>query len=549
MSPLRRFVYGTSLTLLSFVGSSLFATPAFETIFLQGEVLDGASSLPGFTTQETVRLRGSAEVVATPNGSFITAVRTNPFEPSDNSARGIYYLFGSDDRGANPTAFRREAVLAGIDQQNLTSPAIDYSGNTTYRSLTGNNGNAGSGESGLWEDDIPYAYPGDMIASGPLAGSFFQSLGSSYRSPLGVSSWVSSYSSTASGAVEGSAYMRNTTSNEVLLQSGDSISGLGTIANESGALGNVKRSLLGTSYLLEVDLEPGTTSTDEAPIVNGSAIYMQSGALIREGSTIAVADGGLELPDGNGGTVGETWDIFGLADVNEAGDWILSAFTDASSPDDNILVVNGELLYREGETLDGIPLVGQVQGVAINDRGDTAFVWNDTLFVNDQAIAGATIIDDLNGNNMTGLGTIIDTNGDGLADSPINGNGFSLDQLEITNLPAAGSDGFPIVYAAGIVGSKTAVFRLVAPESLDGDYNADGVVDAADYTVWRDTLGSELLLAADGNENNVIDAGDYDIWVSNYGTSVGSATSTAVPEPSTGILSMLVLIGFAKRRV
>ena len=40
-----------------------------------------------------------------------------------------------------------------------------------------------------------------------------------------------------------------------------------------------------------------------------------------------------------------------------------------------------------------------------------------------------------------------------------------------------------------------------------GDYNGDGKVDAADYTVWRDTLGSTTDLRADGNGNGSIDAG------------------------------------------
>src|SRR5690606_30580774 len=34
--------------------------------------------------------------------------------------------------------------------------------------------------------------------------------------------------------------------------------------------------------------------------------------------------------------------------------------------------------------------------------------------------------------------------------------------------------------------------------AADGDYNADGVVNAADYTVWRDALGQNITLP---NEN------------------------------------------------
>ena len=47
---------------------------------------------------------------------------------------------------------------------------------------------------------------------------------------------------------------------------------------------------------------------------------------------------------------------------------------------------------------------------------------------------------------------------------------------------------------------------------LLGDYNGDDIVDAADYTVWRDSIGSTTNIAADGNGNGVIDNGDFDVW-------------------------------------
>jgi len=86
----------------------------------------------------------------------------------------------------------------------------------------------------------------------------------------------------------------------------------------------------------------------------------------------------------------------------------------------------------------------------------------------------------------------------------------------------------------------------VAGPSLAGDYNHDGIVDAADFTVWRDTLGQTGTgLAADGNGNNQIDAGDYNIWNTNFGNYSGSGASAnaAVPEPATSVLLPLAASG------
>ena len=76
---------------------------------------------------------------------------------------------------------------------------------------------------------------------------------------------------------------------------------------------------------------------------------------------------------------------------------------------------------------------------------------------------------------------------------------------------------------------------LIVP--LQGDYNDDGVVDAADYTVWRDSLGSTVDLAADGDGSGTIDTGDYQVWRSNFGSSntAGELAAAVVPEPATAI--------------
>ena len=83
-----------------------------------------------------------------------------------------------------------------------------------------------------------------------------------------------------------------------------------------------------------------------------------------------------------------------------------------------------------------------------------------------------------------------------------------------------------------------------------GDFNNDGVVDAADYTVWRNTLGSTTELAADANGNGMVDAEDYDLWKSHFGQPWGGgapaaasliAPTSTVPEPTSVLLSLMGL--------
>ena len=92
--------------------------------------------------------------------------------------------------------------------------------------------------------------------------------------------------------------------------------------------------------------------------------------------------------------------------------------------------------------------------------------------------------------------------------------------------------------------------------TIAGDYNHDGIVDTADYTVWRDTLGrTGSGLAADGTgpggvPDGVVDQLDYDFWKANFGShsGAGASTITVVPEPATVVMLLTGILTMCRCR-
>jgi hypothetical protein len=168
-------------------------------------------------------------------------------------------------------------------------------------------------------------------------------------------------------------------------------------------------------------------------------------------------------------------------------------------------------------------------------------------------------IDPLTGNSSLRF-TVNSRDVTGLAYHPENGqlyaiNAYSSDDLvqldlqsgafqTIANLPSGGPNGLAFTSLAGLL----------------GDYNRDDVVDAADYSTWRDAFGQNVTpgSGADGNLNGIVDDADFDVWRQHFGAvthSAGAAASSlspqSTPEPSA-FASLLVpgmlLFGHFRRR-
>ncbi|WP_442482551.1 PEP-CTERM sorting domain-containing protein [Aeoliella sp. SH292] len=233
------------------------------------------------------------------------------------------------------------------------------------------------------------------------------------------------------------------------------------------------------------------------------------------------------------------------ADANSA---IVDAVVNYSNPIFNNLVLDVDRSSGNITLKNESSVAVQIEAYTItSEAGSLNTDWNglsDTV-ANWQKNVGTP-------NALAELSSMNNSTGNPLAPLTING-GASFDLGTAFNAGGTEDLAFSFLLTSDTAGNGFAgAIRYVGGGGLVGDYNGDGFVNLADYTVWRDTLGSTTNLAADGNNNNSIDAGDYGVWKSNFGSSAGSVaavSSAQVPEPSTVVLlSLLATVGFVARR-
>jgi T5SS/PEP-CTERM-associated repeat protein len=97
----------------------------------------------------------------------------------------------------------------------------------------------------------------------------------------------------------------------------------------------------------------------------------------------------------------------------------------------------------------------------------------------------------------------------------------------------SGLSGDPLAFQATFVDGSQGIYTWSQP-GITGDFNHNGVVDAADYVSWRKGLGTTYTQS------------DYDVWRAHFGQSAGAgataaSSSAAVPEPAMFQLLLLAI--------
>lgn len=295
-------------------------------------------------------------------------------------------------------------------------------------------------------EDSVYTNLGTLLR-GTSAAPGFPGFFSSFNSrPLmsddGNAFWVGGLSTTAGGSTTQRTLYKGTLSSgsytiAPLISGGDTV-GASTLT-AAGISFNFNVSGNG-NHVTNAGTFSGSTATDAAVLLNGSVIA-------REGDAIGAS----------------TWQNFRHSSVNNGGNWVI--YGDDASTVDDIIVYNGALQLRQGDTVAGLTLGATVDGVALNNNGQILHLWdlpgtqpNEALFVGSP---GSLLASQL----LLRTGDTLDTSGDG------------IDDYTVTNFLGSATISRPLVFAddgsvyldlelTPIGGSATvdAIVKIVVPE-------------------------------------------------------------------------------------
>ena len=449
-----------------------------SSMLTEGDALPGA---PGFTADAL------NNVAANDVGGYMVLV---------NASDGVDTLstaWGSADGVAAGTVLFQEGLIAGLNQTSWESSAgLSNTGAVCY-SASGDNGPVGGFDS-CWTDATPIAVEGDPSS---VAGQFWRFASRPNITPSGMPWFVGGLTSTQGGSTENRGLFVGPLGTAVYI-GGDAVPGLPFALSTANTVAfDVGFSEAGTHHIVEAQMASGDSFSDNVIVMNGAGL-MLGGTLVREQTAVPVSVGG------NGA---ENWDNFDFMGATDGGDWFFTGDTDGDTATDEIIVVNGAIAYREGDTIGGQVVSGFLEAARMNAAGDLAYIWDigggslEALFVNDRLILAE--------------GDPVDFDGDGSVDPGTAITAFS----GLSNNLAFGEDGFLYFTADvddGLGGNFEGFYRVsaTAPPSFyctPKTSSAGCVTTIATSSAAAPTSGANdySVLASDvqGQKNGLLFAG------------------------------------------
>lgn len=356
-----------------------------------------------------------------------------------NTSDGVTTLshFWGTPNAAAPLILRTEATIGNLEQVSFeTFWGLSDSGSCSYSPSCNDLVGGGTGLDSAWLDDTVVALEGQPIPS--LPGKEWRFASRPGTTAGGIPYWVGGIDDIATGADNGRGLFFGFGATP-LVKSGDVLPNMGGPVDPSGISFDYRFSASGTHWIAEIDTTE-STAIDNYMVLDGAVLTAGGPAdFIREGSPIPLSIGGL---------AGEAWDNFDYAGVTESGDWFFTGDSDGATTTDEIIVINGVIVHREGDTLDGEVLTGSIDSAYMNEKGRYAFVWDvvdgggslEALYVGTELILKQGDEVDLDGDGAVDPGAVLVNlsdvviNGDDrvyfVASVDVNGTSSTTDDIE-----------------------------------------------------------------------------------------------------------------------
>lgn len=227
-------------------------------------------------------------------------------------------------------------------------------------------------------------------------------------------------------------------------------------------------------------------------------------AMIRD-DAVPGGENVLAVQGGGTGIGASTWTAFWSPVINVAGDTAFCASSNGTPSSDRFIVVNGAIVAREGDTIDGVTLAGfEPVGIDLNNQGHLVHTWQN-------ANRRVLFVGDLNALEYSRL--ILDT-------APLINLECSPDW--ITNIKGKPTIGDNLHIATQVTLSSGTDAILRTTNVCLADVNGDCAVDIADFAIFSGAYGSNFgdpnwTSTCDLDFDGSIGIGDYAIFSALYG--------------------------------
>jgi fibronectin-binding autotransporter adhesin len=299
----------------------------------------------------------------------------------------------------------------------------------------------------------------------------------------------------------------------------------------------------------------GQIANPQNLILGGGALNVTAGSLAVAASTAVDASSGTTINVSNGA-------LENAGQFNLIGGDATFAAASTNQATGEINAINASLTFAADLTNQGdVNLINSTfNGSLVNGAGGSASLLGSNSFSEDLGLSDSSALLLSVAGDQAGDFDVVTVGGNATLDGALSVSlkgGFTPTVGQQFTVLTAGSitnQGLALTGPAAslfslMVGSSSVILQAVAV-GLPGDYNQNGTVDAADYTLWRNNFGSGASLPNDDTLG--VGQDDYARWKTHFGETLnsgpGGGADLAVPEPAAlSLVAAALVVVVAKR--